>query len=103
MDLGPLVPIVAIVSSLGWGLISLKKRELAHRADLASRDASEQRGEKRQLEDRVRVLEQIITDGGLQTAAQIEALRDPPRASGDGRTRPASDIDALAGDGGARS
>jgi hypothetical protein len=27
----------------------------------------------------VRVLEQIVTDGGAQTAAQIEALREAPR------------------------
>jgi hypothetical protein len=26
------------------------------------------------------VLEQIVTDGGIQTAAQIEALRDRPAA-----------------------
>ena len=26
-----------------------------------------------------RVLEQIVTDGGAQTAAQIEALREAPR------------------------
>ena len=32
-----------------------------------------------ELEERVRVLEQIVTDGGVQTAAQIEALRDTPR------------------------
>jgi hypothetical protein len=31
-----------------------------------------------ELEERVRVLEQIVTDGGAQTAAQIEALRGPP-------------------------
>jgi hypothetical protein len=30
-----------------------------------------------ELEKRVRVLEQIVTDGGAQTAAQIEALRAP--------------------------
>ena len=30
-----------------------------------------------QLEARLRVLEQIVTDGGVQTAAQIEALRQP--------------------------
>lgn len=30
-----------------------------------------------ELEQRVRVLEQIVTDGGAQTAAQIEALRQP--------------------------
>lgn len=29
-----------------------------------------------ELEQRVRVLEQIVTDGGYQTATQIEALRD---------------------------
>jgi len=29
----------------------------------------------------VRVLEKIMTDGGMQTAAQIEALRDPPEQS----------------------
>lgn len=28
------------------------------------------------IEARLRVLEQIVTDGGAQTAAQIEALRD---------------------------
>ena len=32
-----------------------------------------------ELENRVRVLEQIVTDGGAQTAAQIEALRGSPR------------------------
>ena len=33
-------------------------------------------GQQRRAEQRVRVLEQIVTDGGMQTAAQIEALRD---------------------------
>lgn len=32
-----------------------------------------------QLQDRIRVLERIVTDGGVQTAAQIEALRDSER------------------------
>lgn len=31
------------------------------------------------LEARLRVVEQIVTDGGAQTAAQIEALRDRER------------------------
>jgi hypothetical protein len=82
MDLGPLVPIVAIVSGLGWGWLGYKKRELQVRADAARRDATEQRSEKQVLEQRVATLERIITDGGLQTAAQIEALRDEqPRRS----------------------
>ena len=37
------------------------------------------------VEARLRVLEEIVTDGGVQTAAQIEALRKPrARAIGDG-------------------
>jgi hypothetical protein len=36
------------------------------------------------FEQRLRVLEQIVTDKGAQTAAQIEALRDKDRIeSGD--------------------
>jgi hypothetical protein len=36
------------------------------------------------IESRLRVVEQIVTDGGVQTAAQIEALRDHARIeSGD--------------------
>ncbi|HVU30268.1 MAG TPA: hypothetical protein VHE36_07705 [Sphingomicrobium sp.] len=33
------------------------------------------------IEARLRVLEEIVTDGGVQTAAQIEALRQPARVS----------------------
>lgn len=32
-----------------------------------------------QLQDRIRVLERIVTDRGAETAAQIEALRDRDR------------------------
>jgi len=81
MDLGPLVPIVAIVSGLGWGWLGLKRRELSIRAAAATREAATERSEKHRLEERVAVLEKIITDGGLQTAAQIEALRDQDRVS----------------------
>jgi cell division protein FtsB len=82
MDLGPLVPIVAILSGLGWGYLGYKKRELAHRYDYAKRDAEEQRDEKDRLKQRVAVLEQIVTDRGAETANQIEALR-APRLTGD--------------------
>jgi hypothetical protein len=34
------------------------------------------RGQVQQLQERIRVLERIVTDGGAQTAAQIEALRE---------------------------
>ena len=34
------------------------------------------RAQVQQLQERIRVLERIVTDSGAQTAAQIEALRD---------------------------
>jgi outer membrane murein-binding lipoprotein Lpp len=37
------------------------------------------RSHVKQLQDRINVLERIVTDRGAQTAAQIEALRDRDR------------------------
>lgn len=39
------------------------------------------RGQVQQLQERIRVLERIVTDRGAETAAQIEALRDHDRIS----------------------
>ena len=37
------------------------------------------RGQVQHLQDRIKVLERIVTDRGAETAAQIEALRDRDR------------------------
>ena len=37
------------------------------------------RAQVQRLQERIRVLERIVTDSGVQTAAQIEALRDRDR------------------------
>ena len=37
------------------------------------------RAQVQQLQERIRVLERIVTDRGVETAAQIEALRDHDR------------------------
>jgi len=42
-----------------------------------------QTAETERLEQRVRVLEQIATDKGIETAQQIEALRETRRIEGD--------------------
>jgi hypothetical protein len=39
------------------------------------------RGQVKQLQERIHVLERIVTDRGVETAAQIEALRDRDRIS----------------------
>lgn len=56
----------------------LKEKRLEVEAGLAVEKAAQYAASNAELEARVRVLEKIVTDGGMQTAAQIEALRDPP-------------------------
>ena len=59
---------------------ALKERKLEIEAGKAIEKAAQYAASNAQLETRVRVLEKIVTDGGIHTAAQIEALRDEPRA-----------------------
>ena len=59
----------------------LKHKRLEADARLAAEKAAQYATFNAELEQRVRVLEQIVTDGGIHTAAQIEALR-APRLSG---------------------
>jgi hypothetical protein len=55
-----------------------KEKQLESETRLVAEKAAQYATSNAELEQRVRVLEQIVTDGGAQTAAQIEALRDPP-------------------------
>ncbi|HMI39756.1 MAG TPA: hypothetical protein VK485_00830 [Sphingomicrobium sp.] len=57
-----------------------REKQLDSDTRLAAEKAAQYAVSNSELEQRVRVLEQIVTDGGLQTAAQIEALRDIPPA-----------------------
>jgi hypothetical protein len=55
----------------------LREKKLEIEAGLAAEKAAQYASRSAELEQRVRVLEQIVTDGGAQTASQIEALRTP--------------------------
>jgi ABC-type phosphate transport system auxiliary subunit len=61
----------------------LKERKFELEANLAAEKAAQYAASNAELEARVRVLEKIVTDGGLETAAQIEALRTPKLTKGD--------------------
>ncbi len=61
----------------------LKERKLELEANQAAERAAQYAASNAELEARVRVLEKIVTDGGLETAAQIEALRAPRLEKGD--------------------
>ena len=55
-----------------------REKQLEVEAMNAAEKAAQYAARSGELEERVRVLEQIVTDGGAQTAAQIEALRTAP-------------------------
>jgi ABC-type phosphate transport system auxiliary subunit len=57
----------------------LREKKLEIEAQFAAEKAAQYASRSLELEQRVRVLEKIVTDGGAQTAAQIEALREPVR------------------------
>ncbi len=56
----------------------LREKRLEVEATMAAEKAAQYASRSTELEQRVRVLEQIVTDGGAQTASQIEALRGAP-------------------------
>lgn len=64
---------------------SYKEKQLELNARTAAERAAEYAVSNKDLEQRVRVLEQIVTDNGAQTAAQIEALRQSPAMTGRSR------------------
>ena len=57
----------------------LKEKRLDVELAIAAEKAAQYATSNTQLEQRVRVLEKLATDGGMHTAAQIEALRDLDR------------------------
>ena len=54
-----------------------REKRLEVEAMNAAEKAAQYASRSMELEQRVRVLEQIVTDKGIETAAQIEALRAP--------------------------
>lgn len=80
--------IVIGLPMITFGLIfnrwfKLKERRMELEANQAAEKAAQYAASNAELEARVRVLEKIVTDGGLETAAQIEALRTPRLKQGD--------------------
>jgi hypothetical protein len=61
----------------------LRERRLEIEALNAAEKAAQYVAHSREVEARLAVIEQIVTDGGIQTASQIEALRSPRLTKGD--------------------
>ena len=62
---------------------SFREKQLEANTSMAAEKAAQYATSNAQLEQRVRVLEQIVTDAGAETAAQIEALRPQRLSSGE--------------------
>ena len=56
-----------------------KEKALAAQTQMTAEKTAQYAAHTQRLEQRMQVLERIITDRGFDTAAQIEALRDEPR------------------------
>lgn len=74
---------IPVLGGIGMGAF---QRWLQHKEKMSQLLASETAEKAAQyaahverVEARLRVIEEIVTDGGVQTAAQIEALRKPRR------------------------
>ena len=57
----------------------LEEKRISATAEASSEKAAQYASRVQQLEDRVQVLERIVTDRGYDVATQIEALRDKRR------------------------
>ena len=80
---GVMIPILGILLGF-FGVWTHHKQKIAQlHADATVQHTAEKAAQyaasNKELEDRVRVLERIVTDRGYDVATQIEALRDQRR------------------------
>jgi hypothetical protein len=73
-----LIPIVAIVSRTVTKMMELKEKQLQVQTTMTAEKAAQYASHVERLEQRVRVLERIITDKGVALSDEIEQLRDSP-------------------------
>jgi len=85
MDLGILVPVIGVsipvIALLRTPLrqwLQHKDRRLELEAGMAAEKAAQYAAKTERLEQRVAVLERILTDRGTQLSDEIERLRDRP-------------------------
>lgn len=80
MELGILVPLAPFLMVLGIVWIvkhsKLEEKRIAATASQTAEQAAQYSSRVAELEQRVQVLERIVTDRGYDIATQIEALRD---------------------------
>ena len=83
-----MIPLAPFIMVLGIVWITKKSKLEEKRLEAAASDSAERAAQYatniKSLEDRVQVLERIVTDRGYDVATQIEALRDTRRVEDEG-------------------
>jgi len=80
-----LIPLAAIGIAPFKMWLRMKEKQIEAQSSLAAEKTAQYAAHVERIEARLRVIEQIVTDRGVDTAAQIEALRDQTRI-GSGET-----------------
>ena len=73
-----LIPLAAIGIAPFKMWIRMKERQLEMQSQMTAERTAQYAAHTERLEQRMRVLERIITDKGIDVADQIESLRDKP-------------------------
>ncbi|WP_309622144.1 hypothetical protein [Novosphingobium sp.] len=73
---GVLIPIFALTIPIVAIWTKHQRKMAEFQAQVTAEKAAQYATQNTELEDRVRVLERIVTDKGYDVATQIEALRD---------------------------
>lgn len=71
-----MIPIVAVIAKqIVQPWLALREKQIETEASLIAEKAAQYAAQTERLEQRVRVLERITTDRGIDIAEEIEALR----------------------------
>ena len=75
---GVLIAVLITVGTMFKRFMAYKERQLGLTADRTAEKAAQYAAQVERLEERMRVMERITTDSGVNVAQQIESLRGEP-------------------------
>jgi len=73
-----LIPLAAIAIAPFKMWLKIKERQLEQQSSMTAEKAAQYAAQTERLEARVRVLERIATDKGVDLSEEIESLREKP-------------------------
>ena len=82
-----LIPLAAIGIAPFKMWLRVKERQIESQSTLAAEKSAQYAQHMERVEARLRVLEKIATDRGIETASQIEALREQARIPAEEKTQ----------------